>query len=654
MSLPTPEKEWVTASKVNIASVSHGTTNAFESPNCADALWQAKNALVTLASNAWSVTRSYVYLGSTTNTDQITDYTTISGDPAGSALGTWFQMTQPATGAQVVFACTLFGVNQFNLRVVYSPGGLFTGGSSVAIPTATDSVSLTAGTTFLGTFSVSAVSFIVHVLQSNDGKNTRVLFHQSGSNKALALWIFGQAGSPVAGWTNPNMAAYQDCNGSRTSPATIGGLFQYRTSIWKAQGPTGAMALTGAVDGSATGVNTSVLDDTGFIKNKISTQWHIQTMTLERIPSSDTQAGWHGRCVDLWWSGLFGSVGDNQIKTIPDPIASSNKTFLAIYEMVIPWAGVAISGVSDETGSFFTPEATTITTAATTVVSPATFSTPIPALASQIFPSGETLQVTTGTLQTLPSSRWYYLVSNRTATTNGQSLLFAIKTLLDASLAGTAWTVVINKVGTTYRIQLSHNNGSSRTITFSASFALALGFASTSVVVATATTVTADYPSYWWWTPDMPVSMTGPTIFDHSLNFGVPVSAGASQRSSDMTAAYVQNGIQYDAEFMFSAVQFYYKIRPHGTYPNQDFETWWKNGPCKGRRFLFWRNRDNATGSNAPSAGGSSPYRYIEYAPQEDLRGVLPAKPTAPPNLVYWDVTLKCWITDNGEAVLSV
>ncbi len=280
--------------------------------------------------------------------------------------------------------------------------------------------------------------------------------------------------------------------------------------------------------------------------------------------------------------------------------------------------------------------------------------TPIPLFASMVESSGETVQVTTGTSQALPSTRWYYFVSNRTTASNGQSLLYELKTLLDASLAGTTWTVTLVLSSGLYKIKLVHNNGASRTVTFSSTFATALGFTSASFAVATgATGVTATYPSYYSWTPNMPISLTGPEMFDPTLSYGVPESAGASQRAPDMTTAYVQNGVQYSAEYLFNGVQYYYKIRPQSGHTNEDLETWWKNGPCAGRRFLMWRDRDNATGSNAPSEGTASPYNYIEYAPQESLRGKFPAKPMTPYRLVNWDVKLDCWVTENGETPLS-
>jgi hypothetical protein len=266
----------------------------------------------------------------------------------------------------------------------------------------------------------------------------------------------------------------------------------------------------------------------------------------------------------------------------------------------------------------------------------------------------ETVQSTgtPGTPVALSTSHWYYLISNRTAASEGQSLLYALKVALDAS-SGNTWTVALAKVSGLYRAQLSHNSGSARTVTMTPSLAAALGFSSSSFSVAASTTVTAAYPSYWLWTPDRAVSATGPEMFDPAVSYGVPESAGASQRAPDMTVAYVQNGEQWSATYKFRLVEGYYRIRPQSGHTNEDVETWWRNGPALGRRILWWRDRDNATGSSAPSEGSSPAYNYIEYAPQESLRSKIPATAPVENNPYYWDVTFDLWLTDRGAAPLT-
>jgi hypothetical protein len=281
--------------------------------------------------------------------------------------------------------------------------------------------------------------------------------------------------------------------------------------------------------------------------------------------------------------------------------------------------------------------------------------TPIPAFVSQILSSGETISVNGSSPSELSRGRYYYLVSNRTAASNGQSLLRALKDQLDAVPISTVWTVTLalHAASSTYRVNLAHNNASSRTITLPTAFALKLGFASGTIVVAASTTKVADYPSSWWWTPDMPISGTGPSLFDPAINAGIEEASGGSARAPDSTAVYTHNGFLTSAEYLFNAVAYYYKIHPQVGYENQDLKTWWKNGPGLGRRFLMWRDRSNATGSNAPSEGATSPYNYVEYTPQEVLKGTFPAKESFPDNLFYWNVKLACWLTPNGETPLS-
>src|SRR6478609_7121680 len=92
--------------------------------------------------------------------------------------------------------------------------------------------------------------------------------------------------------------------------------------------------------------------------------------------------------------------------------------------------------------------------------------TPIPGFASKIESSGESVTVNAGSPAVLADTRWYYFVSNRTAQSNGQSFLKAFKDTLDSASSGisTTWTVVLVATGGLYKIKLTHNNGSARTL----------------------------------------------------------------------------------------------------------------------------------------------------------------------------------------------
>jgi hypothetical protein len=284
--------------------------------------------------------------------------------------------------------------------------------------------------------------------------------------------------------------------------------------------------------------------------------------------------------------------------------------------------------------------------------------TPIPAFVAQWLPlSSSIINDDQGIGGQIATTRWYYFVSNRTTASNGQSLLKAIKDTLDASSVSNGsitWTVVLTS---TYKVKITSSSGSTQAIDMSTDMATALGFISTGPVsVPTSTGVTADYISPLLWSPDMPISMTGPLQFDPSLNYGVPSSAGNVQRAPDMTAAAVSNGIQWSAEYRFNGVSPYYKVRKIATasgHVNEDLETFWSTSLALGRRVLLWRDRLNLVGSNAPSEGTASPYNYVEYFPQPQLREQLPGTPMTPYVLTHWDVSLPLFVTENGETPLS-
>lgn len=246
----------------------------------------------------------------------------------------------------------------------------------------------------------------------------------------------------------------------------------------------------------------------------------------------------------------------------------------------------------------------------------------------------------------LATSNTYHLASAKTSAAAGQSFLRALKTALD-SATGVTFTVALSAA---FKVTVIQSSGGSKTITWTdTNLRDILGFTGATTVCASATLVTADNLSPHFWSPGIPISDVGPRQFDPAVSYGVPSSAGSAHRSSDMTSAFTRNGVQYEATYVFTGIEYAYRMRATSGYTNQDLETWWTYGPSKGRKILMWRNRDNCTGSDAPSAGSATPYKCIEYYPNETLRAEMPGVPIAPPNLYYWDASLGFWVTENGE-----
>lgn len=283
--------------------------------------------------------------------------------------------------------------------------------------------------------------------------------------------------------------------------------------------------------------------------------------------------------------------------------------------------------------------------------------TPIPAFVSQFIPTADTaIKDDAGNyifLQTMFGNIWYYLISNRIAHSNGMSLLKAVELALEASEVK-AWTVRLSSTYP-YKVEFLNLGPGDTSITLTNDLADALGYdESGSTITSGGPASDGTGPSKLFWTPDMPISMTGPTQFDPSVNYGVPSSVGNMQRAPDMTTAAVNNGTQWAAEFRFNGVSPYYRIRETAPYTNYSLENFWTTNLSKGRRLLYWRDRSKITGQTTFGTGVSSPFNYVEYVPQPDLRENFPATPMTPYVLTHWDVNLKLWVTENGETPLSI
>lgn len=82
-----------------------------------------------------------------------------------------------------------------SIRVSISPGGLYTGGTTTAAPTASDEVTeLTRGTTagwWAGGQTGTGVDSAFHVLMSSDGAEMRIFMYRT--NVCYSIWVIGEA-----------------------------------------------------------------------------------------------------------------------------------------------------------------------------------------------------------------------------------------------------------------------------------------------------------------------------------------------------------------------------------------------------------------------------------------------------------------------------
>ncbi len=288
---------------------------------------------------------------------------------------------------------------------------------------------------------------------------------------------------------------------------------------------------------------------------------------------------------------------------------------------------------------------------------------PFPAFISQYMAgSADTVAVAGGSggTQTIPNTRYYFLISPKTTVGDGQSLLKALGNALTTASGSSTYAVVLTS---DFKVKITAAGGSTTTgtITITTDLAIYLGFyplgttGSTQSILMIGATSTASFRSPLFWSPEMVISATGPDWFDPAWSPGISTSAGAAQRSPDMTASYVSNGVQIEGDLIFNSVQPYWRVHPQSdstAYTNQDYYTWWKYGPRVGRRYLFWRDRLGIVNTSAPVITTTAPpCVYVEYNPSDRMRAAPLVKAAAPPNLVYWDVTVSGWLTERGETI---
>lgn len=277
--------------------------------------------------------------------------------------------------------------------------------------------------------------------------------------------------------------------------------------------------------------------------------------------------------------------------------------------------------------------------------------TPIPALCAEVvFAADQTIGVTGLSTSTLSASYYYYFISSRawpaSSVGDGYSLLARLWECLEAASGYTInfypqWNVA------SQRVSISHNSASPVEVTIP--FGTDIGFAANTFTIANGVTVTATNAPRWYWTPNMPVSETGPTQFDPALTAAVPSSTGAAHRAPDGTTAYQQTGVQYDAEYTFLGIDGYWRVYPQVGYERRDLFSFWRDVLSLGRRVLWWRDQSLLDGVKDYTAGAASPYNCIVYVPNEQLRATFPAGATSPGNNVYWDVSLGLWLSEAGE-----
>jgi len=322
--LPNIEKSWQTS--VNNVAAKQET----ELVNNQKTLFTIKEKLVNFSRNPWTVVRSSDSV-SATAADTWLNYTDIVWS---SGNYSWIVLKKPTTGSQLLIDCERS--TSRDLRMYWSPGGNYVGGSITTKPTATDEVTLQLSGNWNGNLSV--FTSWVHVWHSEDGALTRIVVTNDQQDPSL-LWILDEVENVFPdNWSHPEIVGIYEGilatsrDAISVSPVMTNAAKGYQNGVGAFDITLGCMGNDSQASGYA-GTSWMTEQFYGSVGNEIDINAAYPLAPV--IITSDTVGarGVHGYLVDVWWGHQDRPIGT----TYPDSVTL--KEMIQFEHIVLPWTG---------------------------------------------------------------------------------------------------------------------------------------------------------------------------------------------------------------------------------------------------------------------------------------------------------------------------
>lgn len=277
--------------------------------------------------------------GITAAMDGVDRWISVGNFPTASN-GVWMVYENPITGAQDLLQPYDFGESDY--VIVHSPDGGFTGGSTVARPSAPHETILYNNSFFGRGEGGGDPQFVCHMWLSPDFE----VFRQSywWNHIPFANIFYDKVEDPTPGWALPHYGLVDRNGHAIDSDQTVGDVTRWMnefagggTGVFQsAWGPGGQMQMTATVEGTGVGNvlgRTQPLNTALTTKNQISNTYRfLPTSGLYRCEGF-SDSGWHGRVFDCWWiPHLIFTPG------VTTPIDGSNE-FVLIKDQLHVWNG---------------------------------------------------------------------------------------------------------------------------------------------------------------------------------------------------------------------------------------------------------------------------------------------------------------------------
>lgn len=239
---------------------------------------------------------------------------------------TWIVLQFPATGAQILMGVCGNTSSLAWATFKYSPGGLYTGGSTSALPTASDEINfidafgpggtLPANNPYNPTLSATA-DYLVHQVQSTDGKEIAIYTASQGVTRAMIS--IRTLTNALAGWATNSFIFY---NPNNTGFSTLSSATSIYTRI---SGTNYGLYPTGEIFGSTSITAANIADeDTGTFPAA-----PIGVMSL-----TSPKRGRKGAIADAWWVSTGGEGATYPI--------DGSKQFVQFGDLLVPWDGTTV------------------------------------------------------------------------------------------------------------------------------------------------------------------------------------------------------------------------------------------------------------------------------------------------------------------------
>lgn len=323
MPLPLVKKTWQYAHGSN-------TLSGSQKPDYDNSFLFAKNALLAFGSNPCTVVGSSD--GTTAALDGVDRITASSKIVNANTTSphSWIVLNLVGMGsAQVMFDWNNSSILQ--LGITFSPGGLFTGGSTTANPTATDSIVVHSNASqWIGQTAGTGGQFRIHVMRSTDGTNTRVFF--CINSLVAGFWTFEKVWNPVSGWPLPYIAAAVGISGNITDTSLLTFGNWPSNTKYSSQGPLGSMPLFLTYE-AAPGGGSNAVGSRYAIPNELSGEYPLCPVGLWH-DTTVGQRGRHGSIPDMYFTVTGPVCGD----TYP---SDGSRQFVQMGQMIVPADGTS-------------------------------------------------------------------------------------------------------------------------------------------------------------------------------------------------------------------------------------------------------------------------------------------------------------------------